>query len=54
MTLGFYYVNKSQERGQYRINAGADQKYCRQCISDKLKMIRGLTFAEFYGNGVVD
>ena len=34
--------------------AGADQKYCRQCISDKLKMIRYLTFDEFYGDGVVD
>lgn len=34
--------------------AGADQKYCRQCISDKLKMIRDLTFDEFYGDGVVD
>lgn len=34
--------------------AGADQKYRRQCISDKLKMIRDLTFDEFYGDGVVD
>ena len=34
--------------------AGADQKYCRYCISDKLKMIRNLNFDEFYGDGVVD
>ena len=49
-----YHIGNSPNKFFIICKRGADPKYCRMAVDPITMTMRGLTFDEFYGGGVVD